>query len=363
MKAGCLQACDTLTVDSFMSVSAVDVLDVQALLTTPLDLVHLQVTVPRLDVVGLDDAGHELQPVGQQVAATHGLAEDELAVAEATSRGAQVDLEEFDVAVSVVHVLHTYQAVQPEGLDDVADVVHDLVVRADDLRVGADLLTNHPLEELAVDAQCVDAQLGTGQHLHDKEAFHALLFFEPADFVREHLGRDLAGLRVSQQFGIGGDLPETTAVDSTRRFDANPLAVGETSLDLFHGPVNTDCLDAFGLEHAVPHPAGAADLVVDHLEGLVLADGVHRGRSDVREIVHRRRKRPEGLELVLFDELVERSGCLGLVVELRQVDHVETELDRREMRCSRQDDPDAGTLCRVGQCGHAVGETEQNTRL
>lgn len=341
MKAGCLQACDTLTVDSFMSVLAVDVLDVQALQTTPLDLVHLQITVPRLDVVGLDDAGHELQPVGQEVAATHGLAEDELAVAEAPAGGSQIDLQEFDVAVSVVHVLHTHEPVQPESLDDVTDVLHDLVVRADDLRVGADLLTNHPLEEFAVDAECVDAQLGTGQHLHDEESLHALLFFEPADFVCEHLGRDFAGLRVCQQFGAGSDFPETTAVDPTRRLDAHPLAVGETSLDFFHGPFGTDCLDTFGLEHAVPHPAGAADLVVDHLEGLVLADGVHRDRSDVREVVHRRRKRPEGHELVLFDELVERSGCLGFVVELRQVDHVQTELGPDEVCGPRHHEGDA----------------------
>ena len=314
MRAGCSQACGLLAVDSFtqsdgdeLALFGLDGLDLQARVAAPLDLVHLQVTVPWLDVAGLDDAAHELQPVGQQIAGTHGFAEDELAVAEAAAAGPQVDLQDLDVAVPVVHVLHGHDAVKTQGLDDVTDVLDDLVVRADDLRVLADLLADHPLEQLAVDAERIDAELCAGQHLHDEEALHAFLLFELVDFEFERFRGDLARQRVGQQVGVRGDLPEAAAVDSTRGLDADSLTVGQALPDLLHCLGRTDGLDAFGSEHAVPQPVGERDLVVDHLERLVLADGVYRSGGDAGQVVRAHRERPEGVDLVFIDELVERG--------------------------------------------------------
>lgn len=372
MEAGCSQACGLLAVDSFtqsdgdqLALFGLDGLDLQACVAAPVDLVHLVVTVPRLDVVGRDDAGHALQPVGEQITRTDGLAEDELAVAEAAAAGTQVDLQDLDVPVPVMHVLHRHDAVEAQGLDDVADVLDDLVVGTDDLRVVTDLLADHPLEQLAVDAERVDAQLAARQDLHDEEALHALLFFELSDFALERFGGHLARQRVSQQVGVRGDFPEATAVDSTRRLDTDSLAVGQAFVDFLHGPGCTDGLDAFGPEHAVPQPVGERDLVVDHLEGLVLADGVYRSAGDAGQVVRAQRERPDDVDLVLVDELVERGVALGSrqVREGRQVDDVQTELLSHQLCAAGHDEVDAGAHRREGECAHAVGEAEQNTLL
>lgn len=241
---------------------------------------------PLLDVARTDHAGHVAEPVGQQIGGA-ALAEGIFAIGDTATGRAEVDLQDLDVPVPVVHVLHTDETVKAESLDEVTHVSHDLVVRPDDLGGVAGLLTNHPLVRLTLDAEHVDAQLGAGKNLHDEEAFHALLKLEPTDLNFEGLRADLAGERVCEQVCATGDLPETAAVDSARRLDTNALSILEPGPDFLHGLLGTDGFDALRAIHAAHHPAVEDDFVVDHLEGLVLADSVHRDAGEVREIVRR----------------------------------------------------------------------------
>lgn len=99
MKVGYLQALWALAVDSFISFRNCHWRRRERYAAAPL-----------LDVVHGDQAAHVLEPVGQEVAGS-GLAEDGLAVGEAATRRAKVDLQDLDVAVLVVHVLHAHDAV------------------------------------------------------------------------------------------------------------------------------------------------------------------------------------------------------------------------------------------------------------
>ena len=241
---------------------------------------------PLLNVARADHARHVAKPVGQQISGT-ALAEGVFAIGEAATGGAKVDLQDLDVPVPVVHVLHTDEAMKAESLDDVTHVSHDLVVRPDDLRDVAGLFTDHPLVRLTLDAEHVDAQLGARKDFHDEEAFHALLKLEPTNLDLKRLGADLASKRVGEQVGTMGDLPEAAAVDPTRGLDTNALSVLESGPDFLHGLLGTDGFDAFRAIHAARHPAVEDDFVVDRLEGLILADGVHRDGGEVREVIRR----------------------------------------------------------------------------
>lgn len=320
-------------------------------------------TVPLLDVTHGDHAGHVLEPVGQQIAGA-GLAEDVLAVGEASAARTQVDLQDLDLAVLVVHVLHRNDAVETELLDDLSDVPDDLVVRVRDLLGGCDLLADHPLEKLAVDAECVDAQLLAGKHLHDKEALHAFPAFSNAEFALEGLGADLARQRVCQEVGVGSDLPEATAIDTPRGLDANALPSLEAGVDLLHGLLRADGLDTLRAVLAASHPGRKGDFVVHHVEGLGLADRKDRYSRDVRQVVHSRRKRPERIDAVLVHELLEAGYGFGLAtIEVGQIDDFEAVLFSEVGRRAGQDELDTRTHRSSDEAVHAVGESGQDSRL
>lgn len=245
-----------------------------------------------------------------------------------------------------------------------SNVSHDLVVRVGDLLAGGDLLPDHPLEELAVDAERVDAQFGAGQHLHDEVAFHALLELLTAQLHLQCVWVDLAGVGVAEEVGVVVDDPESATIDPVWGLQADLLSAVEAGADLDHGLLGADGFDAFRAVSTVRQPTGERDLVVDGREGLVLTDGVYRGSVEVGEVVARQRERPEGADVVLVDDLVELGRRLSLAAaEVGHVDHGEVVLGAEERGCTRQHELNAGAHCGVDEELHAVGECGQDVGL